>query len=53
MLLATEDFTALVDGARIELKKGDEFQGSAKATAQLKQLGLVTDKPERKKVKND
>lgn len=53
MLVVTNDFNALIDGTRFDLKKGEEFRGAMKAAEQLKLMGLITDKPERKKVKND
>lgn len=53
MLVVTKDFKALLDGTRFDLKKGEEFRGAMKAAEQLRIIGLLSDKPERKKVKND
>lgn len=39
--IATDDFTAHINGADISLKKGEAFKGDARAAEHLQAIGLL------------
>lgn len=50
---ATADFTAHVNGADYALKKGEKFEGDARAAAHLKSLGLIENAKRARKAEKD